>query len=198
MGVSKAAAPKVLSVISAVLEAHGALKVATDAKASALSALMALPAAAATTAAAGSPLAVARGAASQAEDASLEAGSGGSLERPGSSGAAGGGEASCEGQRGTDREEGRPAKRRRAVLVGKFDGSQDAGFGRANGKGSSGDAGGRHVGTYELRVAVFQEASNRVAVSASIAGSAPLSIAENFTDTLKAVQADVGHIVSGM
>lgn len=107
-------------------------------------------------------------------------------------------EPSDTGQRAAESEHGqegigRAAKRHRAdELVTKTKGCE--------GSAADADAGTVHIGeqsrTYNVRVKLFQEASNKIAVSASIASTEPAEVALHFTQTLKAVQLDVAHILS--
>ena len=68
--------------------------------------------------------------------------------------------------------------------------------GRSDGDGICGSSSRPDTETYLVRVRVFQEASNKVAVSASIAAGEPRAVAEHFTRTLKAVQMDISQIHS--
>ncbi|CAL8465344.1 g4879 [Coccomyxa elongata] len=186
--VSRAAAPKVLSVVSAALEAQGG-QVTTDVAASSLTALMNLPEALSERADdAGSVShehhAVTGDAAGVGPDGISEVQQGSGALVP-------------DEQRAGEGEES-PAGKERAAKRQRLDDVPPSG------SRSDGDAVGvssrRHVTeareTYNVRVRVFQEASNKVAVSASIAACEPRAIAEQFTQILKAVQMDVAHILS--
>lgn len=189
--VSRTAAPKVLSVVAAALEAQGG-QVTTDVAASSLAAVMDLPEAVSERADDADAVSYEHHSAISDAAGTVAKEPDGMLETLQGSGAP----ASDEQRAGEGKESsagmGRAAKRQRVDHVAPS-GSRSDGNG-VGGSSSSPNTEARE--TYSVRVRVFQEASNKVAVSASIAAGEPRAVAEHFTRTLKAIQTDVAQILS--
>ncbi len=191
--VSRAAAPKVVSVVAAALEAQGG-QVTTNVAASSLTAVMDLPEAVSE---------CADNAGTVSHEHHAVNGDAAGVASHGPDGMSevqqGSGVLVSDEQRAGDEEES-PAGKERAAKRQRVDHVPPSGS-RGDGDGVGvGVSSRRHVTeaghTYNVRVRVFQEASNKVAVSASIAASEPRRTAEHFTQILKAVQVDVAQILS--
>lgn len=188
---SKSTAPKVLSVLAAALEARGAC-VATDAAASLLTATMTAPDAASEDTNAAKVSASGPETAEEAAGRDEQSREGTPQEQHYSSVPVDTSQKESECA-GNENGIGRAAKRKK--VEGDLAAGEESVRGGADGKCET-PLDGELSRRYSVKVRLFQEASNKVAVSASIAGSEPVGHAVHFTETLKAVQMDVTQILS--
>ena len=190
--VSKSTAPKVLSVLAAALEARGA-RVTPDAAASSLTAVMTTLDAASEDTSGAEVTGSTPEAAEESAGPNEHCGEGTPIEQHRSDAPIDAGQTASESA-GSETGSGRAAKRQR-VVEGVLPEIKESERGGADGVSGTSEEGEKSR-TYNARVRLFQEASNKVAVSASIAGSESLAIAVHFTEMLGAVQTDVAHILS--
>lgn len=191
VAVSKSTAPKVLSVLAAALEARGAC-VATDAAASSLTATMTAPDAASEDTNAAKVSASGPDTAEEAAGRNGQSREGTPQEHHHSSVPVDTSQKGSESA-GSETGIGRAAKRKK--VEGDLAAGEESVRGGADGKCET-PLDGELSRRYSVKVRLFQEASNKVAVSASIAGSEPVGHAVHFTETFKAVQMDVTQILS--